>query len=335
LLGLSEFETEDFPGAFSHLRRAQALGIENPPELANVAVYHLGLLLNLRGEADAARSLLSKLVRSGVNSEDLQVALGLSLLRVPLLPKQLDPSKDALIHDAGSVAALLARREFEQADAAFRDLLKKYPGASFIHYAYGSMLASRGQDEPAIAQLKAETEVTPESALAYMEWAFLEFNAQHYSDALPPAETAVKLAPNASLARYLVGGILLAQDAAAAAIPHLEMARRLAPSSPEVHYSLARAYAKVGKRDLAKHEQQEFTRLQAGKRNAEEEETIMGSFNSESASGPGTSRAPQQIPYDIPATISEEPGLRRGTRRRLADARGLLAMGVSAHRRRR
>ena len=97
LLGLSEFETSDLTHAFADVERAHELG--NTPELAHATDYHLALLFNLRGEFEKARTLLSTLVLEGVNSEDAQVGLGLSLLRVPLLPAQLDPSKDALIHD--------------------------------------------------------------------------------------------------------------------------------------------------------------------------------------------------------------------------------------------
>ena len=222
LLGLSEFETHDLSHAFAHLQRARSLG--NTLELANVADYHLALLFNLRGEFETARSLLSKLVLREVNSEDLQVGLGLSLLRVPLLPAQLDPSKDALIHDAGTIAGFLALREYEQADLAFRDLLKKYPGTPFAHYAYGAMLAARGREEAAEAQFQEESTITPESRLAYMEWAFLEFHAQRYATALPLAQSAVRLAPDSSMGHYLLGSILLGQGETAASIPQLESA---------------------------------------------------------------------------------------------------------------
>jgi tetratricopeptide (TPR) repeat protein len=261
LLGLSEFETHDLSHAFAHLQRARSLG--NTLELANVADYHRALLFNLRGEFETARSLLSKLVLREVNSEDLQVGLGLSLLRVPLLPAQLDPSKDALIHDAGTIAGFLALRDYERADLGFRDLLKKYPGTPYAHYGYGAMLAARGKEEAAEVQFQEESTITPESGLAYMEWAFLEFHAQRYASALPLAQSAVRLSPNSSMAHYLLGGVLLGQGETAASIPHLETARRLAPASPEVRYSLARAYAKAGKREESRREQAEFTRLQS------------------------------------------------------------------------
>jgi tetratricopeptide (TPR) repeat protein len=261
LLGLSEFETHDLSPAFTHLQRARTLG--NTPELANVTDYHLALLFNLRGEFEKARFLLSKLVLRDVNSEDLQIGLGLSLLRVPLLPAQLDPSKDALIHDAGTIAGFLALREGERADIAFRDLLKKYPSTPFAHYAYGAMLAGRGQEEAAEAQFQEESTITPESGLAYLEWAFLEFHAQRYATALPLAQNAVRLAPDSSMGHYLLGSILLGEGEIAASIPQLETARRLAPASPEVRYSLARAYAKAGRSEESRREQAEFTRLQS------------------------------------------------------------------------
>ena len=271
LLGLSEFETREYRQAFSHLKRAHELG--NTPELAHVADYHLALLFNVRGEFEMARSLLSKLVVQNVNSEDVQVGLGLSLLRVPLLPAQLDPSKDALIHDAGTIGGFLALKEYERADPAFRDLLKKYPSAPFAHYAYGAMLASRGKEEAAEEQFRQETAITPESGLAYMEWAFLEFHAQHYATALPLAQSAVKLAPDSSMAHYLVGSILLALGKPTASIPQLETARRLAPASPEVRYSLARAYAKAGRGEESRREQAEFARLQSKTRAASDRES--------------------------------------------------------------
>jgi predicted Zn-dependent protease len=191
--------------------------------------------------------------------------LGLSMLRVPLLPSQLDPSKDALIHSAGEIAAFIAQRQYEQADLAFQHFLKQYPSTPFAHYAYGAMLAARGQEGAAEAQFREETQVTPESALAFAEWAFIEFRAQHYETALPLAQTATRLEPRFFMAHYVFGDILLANGDTSASVTQLETARRLAPESPEIRYSLARAYAKAGKPALAKREHAEFLHLRARK----------------------------------------------------------------------
>ena len=263
LLGLCEYETRDFEGALKHLQQAKDSGVGDSGSLENVADYHLAILLNTHGEFERSRSLLSSLLLRGVNSEDLQVALGMSLLRVPLLPSQLEPAKDAVVHDTGNIAALMAKKQWDQADAGFRQLLAKYPGTHFVHYAYGAMLASRGQEELARAQFREENAITPDSALPYMEWAFLESKAANYQDALPLAQKAVELSSNSFVAHYLFGEALLATGKVSESVTQLESARRLAPDSPEVRYSLSRAYTKAGQRDKARREQTEFTKLQA------------------------------------------------------------------------
>lgn len=261
LLGLSEYETGRYDPALDDLQRARSLGTGSDPDLADVVDYHVALLLNAHGEPEAANLLLSSLLLKGRKSEDLQVALGLVLLRVPLLPSQVDPSKDALVHDAGTLAAVLVHKQYVDADEGFRGLLAKYPGTSFVHYAWGAMLASQGKDDAAEMQFREETELNPESALAYSEWAYLESKAGRYPEAVSLAQRAVKLAANSFMAQYVLGSSLLATGQAEESLAHLERARDLAPESPEIRYSLSRAYAKLGKNALAKQEQTEFIRL--------------------------------------------------------------------------
>jgi tetratricopeptide (TPR) repeat protein len=262
LLGLSEYGTRNYVASLKDLQKADALGTTKDQSLANVADYHLAVLLNASGKSDVARNMLSSLLLRGTNSEDLQVALGLCLLRVPVLPSQLDPSKDALIHEAGNAAGFIVLKQYDQADPVFKDMLATYPGTPFIHYAYGAMLASNGKYDAAEEQFSKETVVNPQSALAYMEWSFLEAQATHYDEAIRLAQRAVQLSGDSFMAHYLLGSALLSTGKAEAAAPQLEIACRLAPKSPEVRYSLARAYAKLGKSSLAKHEEEEFMILQ-------------------------------------------------------------------------
>lgn len=287
MLGLSEYETNDFNHALKHLRRAKTEGIGEDQSLVNVADYHLALLLNAHGEFERAHSLFSALVLRGVNSEDLQIGLGMNLLRVPLLPPQLDPSKDALVHDAGNVAAMTAKKQYDQADAGFRQLLTRYPSAHFTHYAYGAMLASHGREDLAKAQFREETVLTPESGLPYMEWAFLESKAGNYGDALPLAQKAVALSKDSFVAHYLLGSSLLATGKFPESVIQLEVARRLAPDSPEVRYSLSRAYAKTGQREQARREQEAFTKLRADNQRKHQEGDEMMTPSSD---GVGASR---------------------------------------------
>ena len=261
LLGLSEFETHDYKNALLHLQHGRALGLGGNEELVNVTRYHEALLLNVTGEFEAAMELLTSLVGRGVTSENVKVALGLTVLRVPLLPTQVDPSKDALIHAAGEIGELTALSNFDQADVAFQQMLKDYPNTPFLHYAYGTMLTILTRYDEAEREFKEEIKVTPESSLPYMQLAYVYLRVNRNQDALSPARQAVKLAPQSFAAHYLLGRSLLELGEASEAVKELENARRLGPFSPEVRYSLARAYAKVKRTQDAARERAEFTRL--------------------------------------------------------------------------
>jgi tetratricopeptide (TPR) repeat protein len=260
MLGLSEFEMHNYDRALTDLQNADHLGTEE--SLQNIAEYHLAMLLNHYGDSDGALLLLSSLYLKGVRSEDLQVALGLTLLRVPIFPSQLDPSRDALVHDAGSLAALMANKQVEKADISFRDMLTQYPKVQFLHYAYGGMLASQGHDAEAEAQFKAEIDLNPDSALAYLEWAFLCMKAKDYPEAVRLSRRATELSQESFLAHYILGNSLLSSDDPKAARPELETAEKLAPGAPDIRYSLSRTYARLGEPVLAKQEQTEFLTLQ-------------------------------------------------------------------------
>jgi predicted Zn-dependent protease len=263
LLGLCEFETHDHKNSLIHLQKGRALGLRGNEELVNVTRYHEALLLNLVGEFDASMKLLGSLVGRGVLSDDVKVALGLALLRVPLLPSQVDPSKDALVHAAGEIGELTAQANFDQADVAFQQAIKDYPEAPFLHYAYGSMLSTLARFDEAEKQFQEEIKVTPDSPFPYMQLAYVYLRVDRSQDALDPARQAVKLAPHLFASHYLLGRALLELGNANQAVPELETSRRLEPLSPEVHYNLARAYAKVNRSEEARRERAEFTRLNA------------------------------------------------------------------------
>lgn len=261
MLGVSEFETRDYQNAYADLRRGQRLGVEDT-SLEKIVDYHLGLLLNANGDSDGALVLLSSLYLKGVRSEDLQVAMGLSLLRAPVFPTDLDPSRDALVHEAGDLAAELATKQLEKAEVSFQNLLRRYPTVPFLHYAYGGMLASEGHDAAAEAQFKQETELTPDSVLPYLEWSFVAMKTKDYAQSKMLAQKAVELQGSSFLAHYILGNSLLLSGDPKGALPELEMAKKLSPQSPDIRYSLSRAHARLGQSELARQEQADFLSLQ-------------------------------------------------------------------------
>lgn len=134
-LGLCDFETKDYSPALTHLEKGHELGTEQVPELGKVADYHLALLLIRKGEFERATTLLSSQFVHGQVAEQVKVALGMALLRVPLLPDEVDPSRDGVIATAGGIAVLLAQNQQAEAVAACQLATKDYPDIPNLHAA--------------------------------------------------------------------------------------------------------------------------------------------------------------------------------------------------------
>ena len=168
-LGLCEFETKDYTNSLRHLQNAKQFGFAEAPGVEKVATYHLALLLNLNGQFEDAWELLASKLGGSQLAEQTKTALALALLRVPLLPDQVDPSKDALIDAAGETAGDLAEGNFDRALQGFQQMLKAYPTTPFLHYAYGSALIFRARFPEAEAQLREEVKLTPKSAMPFYD----------------------------------------------------------------------------------------------------------------------------------------------------------------------
>jgi tetratricopeptide (TPR) repeat protein len=242
-LGLCEFETKDFRSSLRHLQNAQQLGFAEVPGVEKVATYHLALLLNLNGQFEDAWELLASKLGHGQLAEQTKTALALALLRVPLLPDQVDPSKDALVAAAGETAGYLVEGNFDQAFLAFQQMLKTYPTTPFLHYAYGSALIFRSRYQEAQTQLREETRLTPNSALPFMRLAVIGLKTGHNQDALPMAERAVKLAPESALAHEILGRILSELGRAEQAATEARAGENLKPEKPDIDPEMASAYA--------------------------------------------------------------------------------------------
>ena len=71
----------------------------------------------------------------------------------------------------------------------------------------------------------------------------------------------MEAAPKAFQARKALGQALLETGDADGAIRELQTGLALAPESPGLHFTLARAYQRAGRLDDAERERNEFTRL--------------------------------------------------------------------------
>ncbi len=263
VMGLSEFEIKDYNNALIHLQRGQDLGLGGSAASVQVARLRLAILLNRNSEFDQAAELLGPEAGSGPLANEIQFVQGMALLRIPLLPDQVEASKSNLVHAAGDIAALLQNSKYDEAFPKFQTLLRQYPSTPFLHYAYGTGLASLSQYDDAESQFHQEILISPMSELPYAGLASLALKTRHPADALPSAQRAVQLAPDSAEAHYLLGRSCLELGQIDKSVQELETARKLAPGSPEVHFNLAKAYARANLPEKAEQERATFARLNA------------------------------------------------------------------------
>jgi tetratricopeptide (TPR) repeat protein len=265
LRGLCDFRVADYEGAFAHIEKGLQLGIGGNADLLRVARYHQALLLVRAGQFELATQPLTLLARNEAESTGLTDAIGLMLLRMPLLPADVPEAKRDLVRRAGRAGYLHLARRGEEAGQAFADLVAAFPTEPWVHYAYGvSLLAS---DVPkGLAELRRETELQPGAVYAHLEIAFELLRQGDNEGAKAAGEQAVALAPGLFAAHNALGRALVELGEMERGTSELEAAVRLAPDSPEMHYSLVRAYTKAGRADDAARERATFTELERKRR---------------------------------------------------------------------
>ncbi len=238
LLGLSEYETRDYDDALAHLQKAQTLGMQDDDEISRVADYHLGLLLNQAGQFDRASTLLAAKFGSGTVPEQVRIALGLAALRVPLLPQKVDPSQEALVLAAGDAASA-------DNPEGFSAILRTHPKLPWLHLAYCRSLARAGRASEALDQCRAETRISPESALPWIEVSRIELQQGALDESLQSAQTAVRLFPSAIEAHQMLAQVAQASGKMDEAEKEREVAATLPPLQAHPEERTVKLYANL------------------------------------------------------------------------------------------
>lgn len=242
-LGLCEFEIGDYSDALVHLQQASQLGLAENPEIEKPALYHLGVLLNQHGEFEQATDLLTSAFGSGPIPDQIKTALGLALLRVPLLPAQVDPAKDAIVHAAGETAALLSSRNLDAASRNFEQMLQDYPGTPYLHYQYGLALAAASQDDRAEAQLRAETLAFPRDGLPWTALAILKIRHKKFEEGVAAARQATQLSPHSAAAYHALAEGLQGQGRPTEAAAALQRASLMAKQPTDIDPAQIKRFA--------------------------------------------------------------------------------------------
>jgi tetratricopeptide (TPR) repeat protein len=159
--------------------------------------------------------------------------------------------------DASRFLITLAESEFDAGlYAGARDDLQKAiqmdAGSWQAHYILGNVLAKLSDPDRAIEEYRAAIALDPKQPRTYFQLA-LTLRAKRdqpgEEEALQQALTADdRYAP----AHCEIGRMLLDEDRAADAVPHLQVAAQLNPNSEDAWYLLGRAYARLGEKDKSK-----------------------------------------------------------------------------------
>ena len=259
--GLCEFSLGQHQAALKTLLRARARGVHRDTEIGRVAAYHTGILLTRFEEFEIGYSVLKELVDADVEGQTVIDALGLNVLRMPMLPAAIPEARKPLVQLAGRAGYALASRRLADATRLFDELVETYPREPNVHYARG-VLRSAENPDGVLADFDAEIAISPSHVPARLGAVFELLKRGDPARAKPYAEDAVRIAPQLFATHLAMGQVWFETGDFAKAAAAFEHGVKMAPASPQAHFLLARAYARLGRTADAERERAEFRRLE-------------------------------------------------------------------------
>ena len=261
-LGLCEAELGDPEQALADIRKGEQLGLGSNSQF-EVAVRVKGAQLLIESSSfDEAPEQLQPLAWRSENSKAVQQTMGLSTLGLAARYKDLPPEKRAVVDLAGRAAWSSAILHPEEAKAAYEELLRQYPNEPGVHYAY-SLYLTETDTLAALAEVQKEVRINPKHWPALIVIGSLETRQGEGEAAREALRQALKYAPEKYrwLCHTEMGRAELISNRLDSAISEFETAVRLSPGNPQVHFFLAQAYRRAGRREEARREMLEFERL--------------------------------------------------------------------------
>lgn len=264
LAGMCEFELKNYPRAMEYLLRSESAGFGGKDELAYLVRFRIAILLNRSGEFKQAIDRLLPIAAVGTYPEVIE-AMGLSLLRVPLMPSEVPEQDRDLYMRAGEALDAYLTHDNDGATRLFEELVAAYPDRPNVHNARGSFLMET-DPEKAMLEFQRELELNPSqlNALIQMTKFYLQQGAAEKAVAF--ARRVVTISPNEAEPHRLLGESLLEAGETPAAIQELVLAARQDPEFSQTHFLLAEAYKKAGNKLSASSEMTEFQRLESKQR---------------------------------------------------------------------
>lgn len=148
--------------------------------------------------------------------------------------------------------------DWKKAVGQYRLLLQRAPEMPGIHYRIGRLILAQpgvaGTTEEARREFEEELKVFPQNAAAEVSLGEMAREADQSPQAIEHYSRATKLNAGFAEAFFGLGRSLLDSGRAAEAVAPLETAVKLQPDNPTVHFTLATAYQRLGRKDDAARE---------------------------------------------------------------------------------
>jgi tetratricopeptide (TPR) repeat protein len=149
--------------------------------------------------------------------------------------------------------------KWDEAVAEYRKILEINSGLPGIHFRLGRALLSKPHPTPEIIQeakrdFELELKIDPQNAGAEGILGEIADKAGDQAAAIDHYKRATTLDSGFAEAYVELGALLVTQKRFAEAVPPLESAVKLAPDDPRAHYNLALALSRVGRKDEADRE---------------------------------------------------------------------------------
>jgi len=149
--------------------------------------------------------------------------------------------------------ALETQGKWKEAEEEYRAVLDKDQHMAGIHYRLGRLLLSEpnapaANKDAAKIEFQEEIKIDPNNAGAEFVLGELARQAEQWPDAIAHFSQATKLDTGFAEAYIGLGRALLGADKAVDAAKPLETAAKMQPDNPEVHFYLATAYRRSGRK---------------------------------------------------------------------------------------
>jgi tetratricopeptide (TPR) repeat protein len=263
-LGLAEAELDNADQAVADIRKGEELGIAANPEFETAVRVKAAQLLVRSSSFDEGMSQLAPLAKRGEKSPLVEETMGLCSLAVAQSLAELTPARRAVVDLAGKAAWDLVSQRPAEAAEAYKELLAKYDAEPGVHYAHGLYLMETDLGA-ALSEFKKEVERNPGHWPALIVMGSTQTRQGDADTAIQSLRQGLKLMPVKYrwIGHAELGRAQLTAGNVDQAIAEGESALRQAAGNAQVHFFLAQAYRRAGRKADAQRETGEFEKLKA------------------------------------------------------------------------